>query len=142
MHAKPPLAWTAVVLLSATLVFPPLAFAVDANRALTQHVHRIWQVRQGLLRASIYAILQDAEGYLWRGTQAEGRVAPCSGESFDSRTVVSSRWRVVHLRCTRRAADCGLPSTSTGQPASANRHGYGIPIVQSRQPEPSATVNL
>jgi signal transduction histidine kinase/ligand-binding sensor domain-containing protein len=71
MRVNRPFAPTALLLvLSATLLWPRSALAVDPNRALTQYVHRIWQVPQGLPQATIYAILQDAQGYLWLGTQA------------------------------------------------------------------------
>src|SRR5215470_8365133 len=45
------------------------AYALDQARTLTQYVHRIWQVQQGLPQASIYAIAQTADGRLWLGTQ-------------------------------------------------------------------------
>src|SRR5215467_1749625 len=45
------------------------ADALDPGRTLTQYVHRVWQVQQGLPQASIYAIAQSAEGRLWLGTQ-------------------------------------------------------------------------
>src|SRR5262249_59190200 len=57
-------ALTALVCLSATP-----ADALDPARTLTQYVHRIWQVQQGLPQASIYAIAQTADGRLWLGTQ-------------------------------------------------------------------------
>jgi signal transduction histidine kinase/ligand-binding sensor domain-containing protein len=44
--------------------------ALDPNHTLTQYVHRIWQVQQGLPDASIYSILQTRDGYLWLGTQS------------------------------------------------------------------------
>lgn len=46
-----------------------MVFGLDPNRTLTQYVHRIWQVQQGLPESSIYAILQSRDGYLWLGTQ-------------------------------------------------------------------------
>lgn len=46
-----------------------MMFGLDPNRTLTQYVHRIWQVQQGLPESSIYAILQTRDGYLWLGTQ-------------------------------------------------------------------------
>ena len=46
------------------------AYALDPNRTLTQYVHRIWQVQQGLPDASIYSILQTRDGYLWLSTQS------------------------------------------------------------------------
>ena len=45
------------------------AYALDPARTLSQYVHRIWQVQQGLPQASIYAIVQTHDGYLWLGTQ-------------------------------------------------------------------------
>jgi signal transduction histidine kinase/ligand-binding sensor domain-containing protein len=45
------------------------ADALDPGRTLTQYVHRIWQVPQGLPQASIYAIAQTADGRLWLGTR-------------------------------------------------------------------------
>src|SRR5215471_5557098 len=45
------------------------ADALDPGRTLTQYVHRIWQVPQGLPQASIYAIAQTADRRLWLGTQ-------------------------------------------------------------------------
>jgi signal transduction histidine kinase/ligand-binding sensor domain-containing protein len=45
------------------------AQALDPARTLSQYVHRIWQVQQGLPQASIYAIVQTHDGYLWLGTQ-------------------------------------------------------------------------
>jgi signal transduction histidine kinase/ligand-binding sensor domain-containing protein len=46
-----------------------VADALDANRTLTQCLHRIWQVQQGLPRATIFSIRQTQDGYLWVGTQ-------------------------------------------------------------------------
>jgi signal transduction histidine kinase/ligand-binding sensor domain-containing protein len=58
-----------VLLLSAlAAVFTP-AYGLDPSRALTQYVHRIWQVPQGLPQAAIYSIWQTHDGYLWLGTQ-------------------------------------------------------------------------
>src|ERR1041385_2387296 len=46
------------------------AFGLDPNRTLTQYVHRIWQRQQGLPQATISAIWQTQDGYLWLGTQS------------------------------------------------------------------------
>lgn len=48
----------------------PRAAALEPNRTLTQYVHRIWQVQQGLPQASVFCIEQTRDGYLWLGTQA------------------------------------------------------------------------
>lgn len=57
----------AVVL--ALLALSQQVFALDPTRTLTQSVHRIWQVQQGLPQAWIYSIVQTHDGYLWLGTQ-------------------------------------------------------------------------
>lgn len=43
--------------------------ALDPARSLTQYVHRIWQMQQGLPEATIYSIGQTTDGFLWLGTQ-------------------------------------------------------------------------
>ncbi|HET6958207.1 MAG TPA: two-component regulator propeller domain-containing protein [Vicinamibacterales bacterium] len=45
------------------------AYALDPSKTLSQYVRRIWQVQQGLPQASIEALLQTRDGYLWLGTQ-------------------------------------------------------------------------
>lgn len=45
-------------------------WALDPQRAITQALHRKWQFPQGLPQATIYAIRQTSDGYLWLGTQA------------------------------------------------------------------------
>jgi signal transduction histidine kinase/ligand-binding sensor domain-containing protein len=46
------------------------AFALEPSRALTQYVHRIWQMQQGLPEGTIYSICQTPDGFLWLGTQS------------------------------------------------------------------------
>src|SRR5712671_4060437 len=59
---------TALLLTLVALSQP--SYALDPTRTLTQSVHRIWQVQQGLPQAWIYSIVQTRNGYLWLGTQA------------------------------------------------------------------------
>lgn len=51
------------------MAFGTRVFALDPSRRLSQAVHRIWQVQQGLPEATIYAVNQGADGYLWLGTE-------------------------------------------------------------------------
>ena len=46
-----------------------VALGLIPDRALTQYLHRIWQVPQGLPQGTIYSIAQTRDGYLWLGTQ-------------------------------------------------------------------------
>lgn len=43
--------------------------ALDPSRNLTQYVHRIWTLQQGLPAGTIYGIWQDRQGFVWLGTQ-------------------------------------------------------------------------
>ncbi len=43
--------------------------ALEPDRALTQYVHRIWQMQQGLPDGPVWRILQSRSGYLWFATQ-------------------------------------------------------------------------
>ncbi|MDB5289687.1 MAG: putative two-component system sensor kinase, partial [Phycisphaerales bacterium] len=63
-HALLTAASIAILLLSSDY-----ARALDPNRALTQAVHRIWQVQQGLPHATVLSVFQTKDGYLWLGTQ-------------------------------------------------------------------------
>jgi signal transduction histidine kinase/ligand-binding sensor domain-containing protein len=65
----PALAARGLLALTLVLTAGARAHALDAARTLTQYVHRIWQVTQGLPQASIYAVVQTSDGRLWLGTQ-------------------------------------------------------------------------
>jgi len=58
-----------IVVLAALVVCAPRAYALDPSRTLSQYVHRIWQVQQGLPQASIHVVLQTRDGYVWLGTE-------------------------------------------------------------------------
>lgn len=49
-------------------IAPAQLFALEANRTLTQYLHRIWQTPQGLPPAAIRSILHGRDGYMWLGT--------------------------------------------------------------------------
>jgi diguanylate cyclase (GGDEF)-like protein len=67
-------------------------FALDPNRALTQSRLSVWTSASGLPQATIDAMVQTADGYLWIGTE-EGLVR------FDGmRFVVSDRQNAPALR--------------------------------------------
>lgn len=61
-----PLCATVVMIVGVLCVSP--AGALDASRSLTQSLHRIWQIPQGLPQPTIFALRQTGDGYLWLGT--------------------------------------------------------------------------
>src|SRR6202040_430532 len=67
--SRPILVARGLLALTLVLTAGARASALDAARTLTQYVHRIWQVTQGLPQASIYAVVQTSDGRLWLGTQ-------------------------------------------------------------------------
>jgi len=78
MRRKEPMSATPLRTLSSALgvcaalalaLFAGRADALDPSRTLTQCLLRKWQVQQGLPQATIFAIRQTADGYLWLGTQ-------------------------------------------------------------------------
>ncbi|HEV8400801.1 MAG TPA: two-component regulator propeller domain-containing protein [Gemmatimonadales bacterium] len=58
------------------LGFPTVAYAqagapgLDPQRPISQYVHDIWTIDQGLPQNGILAIAQGRDGYLWLGTEA------------------------------------------------------------------------
>jgi diguanylate cyclase (GGDEF)-like protein/PAS domain S-box-containing protein len=58
----------AVVLLILT-VSATSAFAIDPARYLDQNVVRTWSIDDGLPAATVYALAQTADGYVWAATQ-------------------------------------------------------------------------
>jgi signal transduction histidine kinase/ligand-binding sensor domain-containing protein/CheY-like chemotaxis protein len=60
----------AVSLLTFAMALPvPGLAALDPHKAITQYVERIWNVDSGLPQASVRAIAQTHDGYLWIGTE-------------------------------------------------------------------------
>ena len=81
-----------LVLLGSALAALVPVYGLDPSLALTQYIHRIWQVTQGLPQAAIYSIWQTHEGYLWLGTQTGlVRFDGVRFTSFDSPSVPALR---------------------------------------------------
>ena len=58
-----------------------MAFALDPNRPLTTHAHRIWRSEDGLLQDTAVALLESRDGFLWIGTEAG--LVRFDGAAFD-----------------------------------------------------------
>ncbi len=54
----------------ALLLAPGLVGALETGKPFTDYVVDSWDVKQGLPQISVLAMTQDADGYLWFGTQA------------------------------------------------------------------------
>ena len=61
------LRWAALLL---ALAAHPAAMALEAAKPFGDYVVDTWDVKQGLPQITVLAITQDADGYLWFGTQA------------------------------------------------------------------------
>ncbi|TXK65981.1 ligand-binding sensor domain-containing diguanylate cyclase [Alkalisalibacterium limincola] len=64
---RPGWSWVAVC---AVLVLAAPAHALDPSKRLHQYVNDGWSIERGLPQITVSAITQDAQGYLWVGTQA------------------------------------------------------------------------
>ena len=61
---------------------------LDPQKVITQYMHDMWQIEEGLPQNTVQAILQTHDGYLWLGTE-EGvvRFNGASFETFDRTTL-------------------------------------------------------
>jgi signal transduction histidine kinase/ligand-binding sensor domain-containing protein len=91
-------------LLFALLAAAPAARALDPGRAVTQYVRRSWGTESGLPQATVMALAQTPDGFVWMGTQAG--LARFDGVRFavyDTRSTPQLRDdSVTALRCDRR----------------------------------------
>ncbi|MCP5053180.1 MAG: hypothetical protein GY940_38805, partial [bacterium] len=80
------------LLLLILLALSSPAVALDPGKKITQYVHEVWGVRQGLPQSTVEAITQTRDGYIWVGTE-EG-LARFDGMRFD----IYDRRKVPQLR--------------------------------------------
>ena len=74
------------------------AHALDPRKAITQYVHEVWRMEDGLPQSTVTSLAQTPDGYLWIGT--EGGLARFDGTRFvvfDKRTNDALRVRNVEL---------------------------------------------
>jgi ligand-binding sensor domain-containing protein/signal transduction histidine kinase len=57
------------ILLVACLFVSVLNLALDPQKKITQYIHEVWGIQQGLPQNSVYTIIQSKDGYLWVGTE-------------------------------------------------------------------------
>ncbi|MGD2088596.1 MAG: two-component regulator propeller domain-containing protein [Candidatus Aminicenantes bacterium] len=62
-----------IIFLLVLFVLSPKGLALDPNKKITQYMHDVWGIEQGLPQNTVHAIIQTRDGYLWLGTQ-EGLV--------------------------------------------------------------------
>jgi ligand-binding sensor domain-containing protein len=95
------LSWLRAGLALALVALSQHAYALDPARKLTQYVHRIWQVQQGLPQAWIDSIVQTHDGYLWLGTQSG--LVKFDGVRFttidEMDGVPRTCWKTIRTRC-------------------------------------------
>jgi ligand-binding sensor domain-containing protein/CheY-like chemotaxis protein len=51
------------------LIMSPTGWALDPEKDITQYVHDVWGIEDGLPQNSVHSIIQTRDGYLWLGTQ-------------------------------------------------------------------------
>ncbi|NIM12981.1 MAG: response regulator [Candidatus Aminicenantes bacterium] len=50
------------------IAMSPTVFSLDPKKEITQYVHDVWGLEDGLPQTSVQAVLQTRDGYLWLGT--------------------------------------------------------------------------
>ncbi len=92
---------TGWLLACALALLSPQALALSPQRPLSQFGHQAWANAQGLPQATVYAMAQGQDGYLWLGTE-EGLVR-FDGTRFvafnrsNTPAIPSNRIRAVHV---------------------------------------------
>ncbi len=76
------LAWVICAGVVVLLLSPMTGLALDPDRELDQYVRRTWDQSSGLPQASVTALVQDRQGYLWVGTF--GGLARFDGVRFET----------------------------------------------------------
>lgn len=60
--------WPALLILAGLLSFVTAAPALDPHKAITQYIHTVWGVDNGLPNGNSMVLAQTGDGYLWIGT--------------------------------------------------------------------------
>jgi signal transduction histidine kinase/ligand-binding sensor domain-containing protein/CheY-like chemotaxis protein len=58
-----------IILLVVCVFVSVFSLALDPHKKITQYIHEIWGIQQGLPQNSVYTIIQTGDGYLWLGTE-------------------------------------------------------------------------
>ncbi len=61
------------IFIVAIVLLPIFGFPLDPGKQVTQYIHDVWGIEQGLPQNSVSPVYQTRDGYLWLGTQ-EGLV--------------------------------------------------------------------
>lgn len=118
----------------------PPAQAVDLNHVLTGYAVTSWTERDGLPLATVWAIAQDAEGYLWLGTNY-GLVRFDGGRFTDWGSISPGTLPQLPVRALHVASDGTLwVGFDNGGGVVAIRRGRVEPI--SRQGMPRSVMAL
>ena len=109
--------------------------ALDPGRGLTQYVHDVWSVQDGLPQNAASALAQDRDGYLWVGTP-HGLVR-FDGQTFHPVDLGAGRRTVIQaLHLGRKALWVG-----SAFPAAVSAVVEGEPHAHHRLPGAPAAVH-
>ncbi|MCX6579352.1 MAG: ATP-binding protein [Candidatus Aminicenantes bacterium] len=62
-----------IIYIVAIVLLPMFGYPLDTGKQITQYIHDVWGIEQGLPQNSVSPVYQTRDGYLWLGTQ-EGLV--------------------------------------------------------------------
>jgi signal transduction histidine kinase len=95
------------------------AHGLDPARRITQYDRRAWTEKDGLPQASVFALLQTPDGYLWVGT--DGGLARFDGVSFRTYGIATGSLRSNQVRALAVDARGDLWIGTKGGEASVRR---------------------
>ncbi len=58
-----------LILFIVCVLLSAFSLALDPHKKITQYIHEVWGIQQGLPQNSVYTIIQTRDGYLWLGTE-------------------------------------------------------------------------
>ncbi|MGE5339879.1 MAG: two-component regulator propeller domain-containing protein [Candidatus Omnitrophota bacterium] len=64
---------SAILLIGGFLFIPYAAYPLNPDKQMTQYIHHVWGLEDGLPQNAVHRVIQTRDGYLWLGTQ-EGLV--------------------------------------------------------------------
>ena len=104
-----------LLLFLAIFLFNGIARALDGRLAVNQYQHRSWQLEEGLPQASVQAIAQTKDGYIWLATQ-EGlaRFDGVSFTIFDNRNTPELKANNIQTLYVARAGTLWIGSEGGG----------------------------
>ncbi|NIM12982.1 MAG: response regulator [Candidatus Aminicenantes bacterium] len=104
-----------IFLIFSFLSLSSLGFSLDPEKKITQYVHDVWGVENGLPQSSVTSIIRTRDGYLWLGTE-EGlvRFDGVALTTYDKTNVEQIRNNHITVLCEDREGNLWIGTHGGG----------------------------